>query len=182
MKPSTSLGLVALLLAGPTSALIGYGIPMYKPNCAFACRSVFADAMLSCSTDDHGHGAHNHGTGPTPPDCRAGSTPWLTTLANCINATCADVEPWKLEKYWADKCTGDPAVQPKWTYAETLVELEKTGKPTQMLDPEEEMPLLDFTADFDRDTWESYRGTLFHFEWAETIHSRYGYACQLSSC
>lgn len=177
MKASTSLGLASLAFAGPASALIGYGIPMYKPNCAFACRSVFGSAMLSCSSHDHSSGgAHNHGPGPTSPDCRAGNEPWLTTLANCINATCTDVAAWKLEKYWADKNTGDPAVQPKWTYAETLVELGKSGKPTKMLDPEDEMPVLDFTADFDEETWASYKGSQMAFEDAETVHSRYGYA------
>jgi hypothetical protein len=182
MKLSSTLGLAVLALAGPASALIGYGIPMYKPNCAYACRSIFADAMLSCSTDEHSHGAHNHGTGPTPPDCRAGNEPWLTTLANCINSTCADVDAWVLEKYWADKNTGDPAVQPKWTYAETLRELEKSGKPTKMLDPEEEMPLLDFTAAFDEEAWDSTRGSLWAFENAETVHSRYGYVFRRPLC
>lgn len=174
MKATASLGLLALAFAGKTSALIGYGIPMYKPNCAFACRSSFGSAMLTCSTDDHSHGAHNHGTGPTPPDCRANDDPWLTTLAFCIKSKCPNVSPWKLEKYWAEKCTGDPSVQPKWTYAETLVELEKNGDPTKELNLEEEMPLLNFTAKFNEETWEAFRGTLFHFEYAETMHSRYG--------
>lgn len=124
--------------------------------------------------DHSGGGAHNHGTGPTPPDCRANDEPWLTTLAYCINATCIDVAPWKLEKYWADKCTGDPAVQPKWTYQETLVELEKSGKPTEELDTDAEMPVLSFTALYNAETWEGYRGTLYQFEYAETTHSRYG--------
>ncbi|KAF2271448.1 ferric reductase transmembrane component 4 [Westerdykella ornata] len=174
MKDSTNLGLLALAFAGRSFALIGYGIQMYKPNCAFACRSSFESAMLICSTDEHAHGAHNHGTGPTPPDCRANDTPWLTTLAYCINSKCADVAPWRLEEYWADECTGDPNVQPKWTYAETLVELAKNGEPTRELDMEEEMPLLNFTARYNEASWEQYRGTLFHFEYAETIHSRYG--------
>lgn len=176
MKTTASLGLLALGLAfaGKASALIGYGIPMYKPNCAFACRSSFESAMLTCSTDDHANGAHNHGTAPTPPDCRANDTPWLTTLAFCIKSKCTDVAPWRLEKYWADKCTGDPSVQPKWTYAETLVQVEKNGEPTKELDTKEEMPLLNLTAKYDEETWEEYRGTLSYFEYAETMHSRHG--------
>jgi hypothetical protein len=174
MRLPRSAGLLALAFAGQSTALIGYGIQMYKPNCAFACRSLFEGAMLSCSTDEHSHGAHNHGTGPTPPDCRANSTPWLTTLAYCINSTCTDVAPWELEKYWAEQCTGDASVQPKWTLAETLIEVEKNGRPTRKLEMEEEMALLDFTALYDGEAWESYRGTLWHFEYAETLHSRYG--------
>jgi hypothetical protein len=80
-----------------------------------------------------------------------------------------------LEKYWADKNTGDPAVQPKWTYQETLVELQKSDPPTEELDMTAEMPMLTFTAKYNAEEWEMYRGTLFHFEYAETMHSRYGY-------
>lgn len=177
MKPSAALGLASLAFAGPVSALIGYGIPMYKPGCAFACRAVFGDAMLSCSSmDHHSGGAHNHGPGPTSPECRAGNEPWLLTLANCINATCTDVPAWKLEKYWADKNTGDPAVQAKWTLAQAVQELEKRGKPTKMLDLEDEMPTLTFVSDFDKELWQANKGSMEAFEYAETIHSRYGYA------
>lgn len=173
MKALGSLTPLALMLPHYTTALIGYGIPMYKPNCAFACRSSFDSAMLVCSTQDHATGGHSHGTGPTPPECRANDTSWLTTLAYCINATCANgnVEIWKLEKYWADKGTGDPSVRPKWTYQETLVELEKSEKPTRELKEDE---MLNFTALYNEETWESYRGTMFYFEHAETMHSRYG--------
>ncbi|KAF2867716.1 ferric reductase like transmembrane component-domain-containing protein [Massariosphaeria phaeospora] len=171
MKAAASSGLLTLALSGSTSALIGYGIPMYKPNCAFACRSLFASAMLECSAHDHVAGAHSHGAGPTSPECRAGDTPWLTTLAYCIKSTCIDVAPFRLEAYWAEQCTGDAAVQPKWTYQETLTELEKVPRPSAQLGEEE---MLEFTALYDEETWESYRGTLFHFEYAETMHSRYG--------
>ncbi|KAF2793168.1 hypothetical protein K505DRAFT_244997 [Melanomma pulvis-pyrius CBS 109.77] len=171
MKIVTSLGLLALAFPGPTTALIGYGIPMYKPNCAFACRSIFESAMLMCSTDEVMSGAHSHGTGPTPPDCRAQDESWLTTLAYCINATCTDVAPWRLEKYWADKNTGDPKVQPKWTYAQTVAVLDKAEKPTEELGEDD---MIMSTLTFDHDTWEGYRGTLAAFENAETMHSRYG--------
>ncbi|KAF2257524.1 hypothetical protein CC78DRAFT_235507 [Lojkania enalia] len=175
MKAATTLGFLALSFPNLSAALIGYGIPMYKPNCAFACRASFESAMLTCSEHDHGAGgAHNHGFGPTPPECRAADEPWLTTLAYCINSTCADIAPWRLEKYWADKCTGDPAVQPKWTYAETLMELERSAPPTEELDMDDEMPVLNFTSLYNHDAWESQRGTLWHFENAETMHSRYG--------
>ena len=170
MKAS-SLGLLALALPGPASALIGYGIDMYKPHCAFACRSSSESAMLMCSTDEMSSGAHNHGTGPTPPECRAQDEGWLTTLAYCINATCTDVAPWRLEKYWADKCTGDPKVQAKWTYAQTVQVLEKQEKPTQKLGDDE---MIMSTLLYDADTWEYYRGTLWAFENAEKVHSRYG--------
>lgn len=41
----------ALLLLSVTKvdAFIGYGIEMYNPSCAFACRTVVATYMLDCS-------------------------------------------------------------------------------------------------------------------------------------
>ncbi|KAF2185754.1 hypothetical protein K469DRAFT_664736 [Zopfia rhizophila CBS 207.26] len=169
---TSSLIPLALTLPGLSFAFIGYGISMYKPNCAFACRSSIEAAMLACSSHDHGGGGHSHGgSGMTSPECRAGDTPFLTTLAYCINSTCAqyNVEAWKLEKYWADKTTGDKAVVPKWTYAQALAQVEEP--PTEEL---EEDATLNFTAKVNEETWNEYRETLKHFELAETVHSQYG--------
>ncbi|KAF3047062.1 hypothetical protein E8E12_010925 [Didymella heteroderae] len=164
--------LLAVALSSTASALIGYPITMYDPNCAFACRDIFAGAMLTCSGHDHASGAHSHGQGATSPECYASDTSWLTTLGNCINATCTDVAPWKLEKYWTERVTGRfTGVEPKWTYQETLVHMQGSERPTRLLEEDE---MLDFTANFDEDTWESTRGALEHFENAERTHSRYG--------
>lgn len=38
----------------------------------------------------------------------------------------------------------------------------------------EEDEMLDFTASFDEETWESTRGALQYFENAERTHPRYG--------
>jgi hypothetical protein len=60
----------------------------------------------------------------------------LTTLANCINATCYDdVQLWALEKYWAGFSTGSPKVQPKWGYHEALSHV--TEVPTQLFSANE---------------------------------------------
>ena len=145
---------------------------MYDPNCAFACRDIFASAMLTCSGHDHASGAHSHGQGATSAECYASDSPWLTTIANCINATCTDVMPWRLEKYWTERVTGTfTGVEPKWTYQETLVQMQGTARPTRLLEEDE---MLDFTAAFDRETWESTRGTLEYFENVERTHSRNG--------
>jgi len=145
---------------------------VYDPNCAFACRDIFASAMLTCSGHDHASGAHSHDQGATSPDCYASDSSWLTTLANCINATCADVVPWKLEKYWTERVTGRfTGVEPKWTYQETLARLQGTERPMRLWEEDE---MLNFTATFEKDIWESTRGALEHFENAERTHSRYG--------
>lgn len=127
--------------------------------------------MLSCSEHDHGGGHSMHGGGGTTPECRAGDTSFLTTLAYCISTHCdADNVPaWKREKYWADKTTGDKTVLPKWTYAQALVQVD--GTPEKELGEDE---MLDFTAKVDEETHQLYRNTLEHFEYAETRHSAYG--------
>jgi|SRR5690242_8550524 len=136
--------------------------------------------MLACSGHDHATGAHSHGQGATSPECYASDTPWLTTLANCINKTCTDIAPWKLEEYWTERVTGRfTGVSPKWTYQETLAQMGGAAAPSKLLEEDE---LLDFTAAFDEETWESTRGALQYFEAGETTHSRYGYVptCAIS--
>ena len=145
---------------------------VYDPPCAFACRDIFGSAMLTCSGHDHSSGAHSHGQGPTSAECYASDTPWLTTLANCINKTCSDVAPWELEKYWAERVTGRlTGVPPKWTYQETLTQMQGSALPSRLLEDDE---MLDFTAAFDQEIWESTRGALQQFENGEKTHSRYG--------
>ncbi|KAH6625273.1 ferric reductase like transmembrane component-domain-containing protein [Boeremia exigua] len=169
MKKTCLLGLA---LSSTTSALIGYGKSMYDPPCAFACRDIFSGAMLACSGHDHATGAHSHGQGATSPECYASDTPWLTTLANCINMTCTDTAPWKLEKYWTERVTGRfTGVLPNWTYQETLVQMQGTEPPSRLLEEDE---MLNFTASYDEETWESTRGALQSFEAMEVTHSRYG--------
>ena len=118
-------------------------------------------------------GAHSHDQGPTSPSCYANNTPWLTTLAYCINDTCADtVEAWVLEKYWADQNTGDPNTQPKWTYQETLAQMRNMSAPKKGFAQLGDKDVLEETVTYDKETWESYRGTLWAFEESETLHSR----------
>lgn len=89
-----------------------------------------------------------------------------------MNSTCTDfnVETWRLEKYWKDKTTGEPAVVPKWGYGEALDQIAQP--PTQELGVED---TLNFTAIVPHHTWDSQKQTMEKFELAETLHSRYGY-------
>ena len=108
----------------------------------------------------------------TTPQCRAGDSPFLTTLAWCMNSTCTDfnVEAWRLEKYWRDKTTGDAAVLPKWGYAQALQQVAQP--PREDLKKKE---TLNFTAIVPRESWDAEKKTMEHFEEQETLHARYGY-------
>ncbi len=172
MRLSPILLLLSISLP-PSFALIGHGVKMYSPSCAFACRAAIASAPLSCSTDG-GHGSHmGHGEGVmTTPECRAGDTPFLTTLAWCMHSTCAqfNIEVWKLEKYWRDKATGDAAIIPKWEYGQAL---QQAIRPPRREVKKNET--LNVTATVPHDSWDAERRTLEHFEGQETLHARYGY-------
>lgn len=158
---------------------IGMGIPMYDPVCAFACRAVIASAAIECD-DTHDHSdmdmggmsmavvkRHGHDTEITP-ECRAMSEPFLTTLAYCINSSCTDTKAWILEKYWLDETTGEPGVEPMWTYEQSLMMVNAT--PATTFDPEEMM--MDTQLVAASDLKEQSR-TLKNFADGETLHARY---------
>ncbi|KAL3422965.1 ferric-chelate reductase [Phlyctema vagabunda] len=170
----SSFGILGILLPLPKClAFIGLGIEMYNPSCAFACRAVVASFPLECSTHEMSSGDHmgHGGMAMTTPECRASDTPFLTTLAWCMNSTCTDfgIEAWKLEKYWAEQSTGAIKTLPKWTYLEALMEV--TEIPQQEVS---EDGTLNFTAAVSRESWSAERMSMVRFEEQETLHSRYG--------
>ncbi|KAI9770290.1 MAG: hypothetical protein M1840_003449 [Geoglossum simile] len=109
----------------------------------------------------------------TSPQCRAGDTAFLTTLAWCISTNCAQyhVSTSRLEKYWEEQCTGDPAVAPKWGYSAALLNI--TQPPTQGLTKGD---LLNFTALTPEAAWDIQLRTLTFVEREEALHAKYGVA------
>lgn len=110
----------------------------------------------------------------TTPACRAEDTPFLTTLAYCINSTCAsfDITAHKLEDYWYRQASGSEAVFPKWTYQEALVQV-AADPPTANLSEIGEV--LNITVVVEEETWAGYYSAHKYFEISETTHSTYGY-------
>lgn len=162
--------IVAAGLASSVQALIGFGISMYNPNCAFACRAAIAGATLACTQHDH-HGGGHHGSGATTPQCYAEDTPFLTTLAWCLSSHCEDVDEWRLERYWHLKAAAsyEERVTPKWTYQQALGQIDDT--PTEIVNASGSLHFTGIVADED---YEPNRGALNYFEWQESLHSKYG--------
>ncbi|KAI9788357.1 MAG: hypothetical protein M1816_006960 [Peltula sp. TS41687] len=136
MKVLSVVCVVACLLARPVlgvSGLIGYGIYPYEPPCAHACQRVLSSLKLQCSHDMEVMGMMHGPSGMTSPQCRAGDTPYLTTLAWCMQTECAkfNLPPSKLQIFWEQYSTEDPTVAPKWDYRTTLFEIHEP--PTQEL-------------------------------------------------
>jgi hypothetical protein len=155
--------------------LIGYGIPMYDPLCAFSCRAVVSGATLLCSTnEDGGHSMPGMTMGMgamTEPDCYATDDIYLQTMAYCISTHCKDVPNSKLEKYWEVNIVGDQSDQPKpkKSYQQALASIKDT--PTETIVSGEQLNKTGLVSDEDYTmNWNSQMS----FERAEDTHERYG--------
>ncbi|KAK4096395.1 hypothetical protein N658DRAFT_569889 [Parathielavia hyrcaniae] len=138
MKPTQALLILGLGGTLPCQASVGLpGItnPINDPACAHACTGSLSGYALECSHVDHTK-LSSHGHGPathTSPDCRAGDTPYLTTLAWCLHTKCApyNVPTSRLEAVWEEKATGVGSVPAKWSYTEALLQVAEP--PTRQL-------------------------------------------------
>lgn len=187
----------------PGYGFIGYGIEMYKPPCAFACRDVIT-APLNCTDADMGH-HDNHsdsmkmkrmsgmggdsdsaewesGEGwmvmPPTPACKVNDDFFLQTLAHCMKTYCAGVSIAKLETFWLDYTAGRKLGQPvpKKSYGDALNAI--TSTPTRELN---NSILLNYTAVITHDQWFPTYSALVNFEDAEIAHARYGLVVLLTS-
>ncbi|KAI1410486.1 ferric reductase like transmembrane component-domain-containing protein [Hypoxylon sp. FL1857] len=135
MHPSlvSVLPLAALVSAGrdtgrPGHGLIGYGIEMYIPVCAYACQHSFSSNLMVCTDEasfsDSGMGGMDMSSsqdGTTLPQnvsampsstCHAESEPFLTSVAWCIHMKCNDTLVWKIEKWWQSYVVGNQPTDP----------------------------------------------------------------------
>ena len=169
---SYSLILGSLVTTTLGGGLIGYGQWWYDPKCCYSCRGVIASAPLDCH-DDSMHGMDMemdmHGPSKTAA-CTSENDAFLTTLAYCINSTCQadNVPTWKIEKYWADQATGDPAILAKWTYGEALTQVVRP--PNRVWESGE---VLNYTALLSADDYEYQRSFNDLFDWEEATQSTY---------
>ena len=153
-------------------ALVGYGIYPYNPPCAFACHRSLSSLMLSCS-EDMASGSHMGGhSDMISPHCRAGNVPWLTTLAWCMRAKCAEyhVMNSQLEAFWETQSTGDLTVAPKWSYSMTLFNIAQT--PTQELSRVDDT--LNTTALVNPAVYEAQYNALTAVQRENVVESGYG--------
>ncbi len=124
MKLSTIWPACLLIRVVFGQGLTGFPANPYDPYCAMSCLRSLYSLLLSCSSTGDTIGMV---TNPTSSSCWAGNTPYLTSLAWCIHAQCAefDVPNSKLEWFWETEATGqstagEQLVPPKWSYAMAL--------------------------------------------------------------
>lgn len=154
--------------------LIGFGIKMYDPVCAYTCsRSV--PKMLDCPDNEQHEGMDMSSMdmmemmAPSP-ECLASNEPYLTSLAWCISTHCPRVDVWELERWWinnvAGKLVGQP--KPKISYQEALAQIEEP--PTNVIG---EHDMLNRTVLIDEEGWLGSLNGNAHFEKMEGRNSGY---------
>lgn len=185
------LGLLLALVKAHSSekihrnGIIGYGIKMYDPPCAFACRDTAQGWMLDCANTDGGGDDHTDDDEmddmegmegmddmemPSS-ECYANNDPYLQTLAWCISMHCDGISTSKLEEFWASNVAGSLANEPspKYTYQMALQMV--TEPPTSIISTG---VTLDTPSLVDEEVYlSSYLGN-HGFENMEARTSRYG--------
>lgn len=155
----------------PGKGIIGYGIDMYDPPCAYGCKGAVKAWSLDCG--DFGTGGHSHdGTMAAPtPECYANNEPFLKTLAFCISVHCKGVAMSKIERFWETDLVGHQTVQPspKISYQQALVSV--TTPPTTVVDGKE---MLETVSLVDDTVWLANFNGNEGFEVQERLHSRTG--------
>ncbi|CAL8577141.1 hypothetical protein XPA_002986 [Xanthoria parietina] len=155
--------------------LIGYGISMYNPLCAYTCRDVLSTSMLACSEHTDMHmpmlkKREMHMDIETSPECYASDDSFLRTLAYCMSTHCSDVAMWSLEKYWNLNVAGRQPSQPipKTTYQQTLANI--ATEPSDQLVLGEDLNHTMLVSD---DDYQASYNAQAMFEKMEDNHEKY---------
>ena len=156
----------------PGHGLIGYGISMYKPLCAFVCRDALSTSIIDCSVPTDMSMMEMDMDSATSPECYANDDAFLETLAYCMATHCQDVSIWDLEKYWSMNVAGTRLDQPtpKASYQRTIANI--SMKPTDTLVIGEALNKTMLISNEDYEASDNAHGI---FERMEIKHETYGY-------
>ncbi|KAH8897285.1 hypothetical protein GQ53DRAFT_837943 [Thozetella sp. PMI_491] len=186
MIPSIALVITALFgvvdnVQGRADGIVGFGISLYPDLCCQACHDSLSALYLSCTTfsdgSDGGSMAGMDGgdmsgmdmMGMTSDECYATNTPWLQTMAYCIQQNC------NADGYPADKqaeCFSNQAVG--GASSPTLQESLPSTPPTEVLAAD--ATWLNETSLVNPDVYFSTHGTEGEFARSEYAHTKYSVA------
>lgn len=152
--------------------LIGYGISMYDPLCAYSCRAAIATSKLDCSDNVEELAANDEAYDITSPECYATDDAFLRTLAYCIASHCHELPVWTIERYWQANVAGHRADRPlpKASYQQTLSDLEPPNDTLTTGD------MLLTTMVVPLEEYETNYNTQSVLEHVEQNHETFGYA------
>ncbi|OIW24571.1 hypothetical protein CONLIGDRAFT_636726 [Coniochaeta ligniaria NRRL 30616] len=158
---------------GTKYGIIGFGISLYPDLCCQACHDSLSTLSLNCTTfgsDGDMSGMDMGGSemdmGTTSDDCRASNTPWLQTMAYCIQQNCDAVG------YPAEKQAACFSVQAVAGASEPTFESSLPVQPPTVELSADDM-WLNVTSLVNSDLYASTYGTLAEFTREEVLHSRY---------
>lgn len=162
---------------GSAHGLIGYGIHMYDPPCAFACRDAIAPHRLNCSTvepkpRERRHGGHESKF-KTTPACFATDDSYLQSLAWCIQARCDELETWTIDKFWGADVIWNQADHhetPRLGFHDALSQAGKA--PNEEMEEHEVLTGAKLVPDKD---WDRAFAMVRTFARVETSNSKYAY-------
>ncbi|KAH8658205.1 ferric reductase like transmembrane component [Xylariales sp. PMI_506] len=188
MAPSIGFWVLSLLLlsqkvnAQSGTGIIGFGISYLEDLCCQACYDSLSALNLNCTTFDDDADSDMEGMdmgsdssmGMTSDACRATNTPWLQTMAYCIQQNC------NADGYSAEnqaKCFSVHAVAgaSEPTFQESL----PATAPTVELDADAEW--LNVTSLVNSEVYYSTHGSEGNFAASEYYHTRYAMVIYLTT-
>ncbi|KAF2759742.1 hypothetical protein EJ05DRAFT_498945 [Pseudovirgaria hyperparasitica] len=179
-KLVSALHVLALITVPTASAsgIIGFGISLYQDLCCQSCHDSLSKLYLNCTTFPEGMDAESASSmsmdmgmdmsmmPETSEECYASNTPWLQTMAYCIQKNCnADGYPTSKQAECFSKQALGGATEP--TFQDSL----PSSAPTEELAAD--ALWLNSTSLVNGDTYYSTHGTLGEFARSEYIHTRY---------
>lgn len=169
-----------MTMGRPGHGLIGYGISMYHPACAYACQSSITNPLNCSMSTEHGMESMNmRNTSVTwmvekspNPECYANNDAFLQTLAYCMYSHCHAEANSTLQRYWEMNVAGSQSNQPlpKESYQQALWSIGFT--PNTTLNSTKVIRTASFVSD---ETYMLEYNTLTSFERGEITHETYGY-------
>ncbi|TDZ17000.1 Ferric/cupric reductase transmembrane component B [Colletotrichum orbiculare MAFF 240422] len=151
------------------NGIIGFGISLYEDLCCQACHDSLAPLYLNCTSFDMPgmSGTMQMGAmmGMTSPECYVSSTPWLQSMAYCIQQNCnLDGYPEKKQAECFQKQAVFGAKSP--TFQQSL----PATPPTDELAAD--AMWLNKTSRVNRDKYYSTHGSEGEFARSEYLHSK----------
>ena len=156
-------------VSGTENGIVGFGISLYQDLCCQSCHDSLSSLYLNCTTFSMMFmDGMDMEMGDTSDDCYASNTPWLQTMAYCIQQNC-NADGFGAEKQ--AKCFTTQAVAGAST--PTFEESLPSTAPTVELSADAEW--LNETSLVNNELYYSTHGSLGEFARSEYIHTRYSY-------
>jgi len=151
--------------------IIGFGRTIYPDLCCLSCYYSLSSLYLSCTTFPDMSGMDMDmesmmSMGTTSDECRTSNTPWLESMAYCIDQACA-ADGYSLEE--KEQCFSKHAVAGASvpTFRESLPDTDPT------VELPEHVMWLNVTSRVNKHTYHVTYGTMGVFRSMEYAHTRY---------